>query len=94
MTIHIGIIIDKSYFKPYEYIKDGKIYLYKICPYCEEKVELGFGTLSERGKFATTLPHRCKHWADEARRQNGYIDYLLQENGFVFKNPELLKEPK
>ena len=88
---HIGTIIDKSYFESYNIIKGNNNYLKRICPYCEEEIELGFSRVGENGGFAGTLPHECKNWIDEARHKVGAIEkYYLPDKGFIFTPNKLL----
>lgn len=94
MSRFIGTIIDASYFKSFILPdKTGHYHLYKMCPYCDDRIDLGFGEDVYLSSFTETLPHQCEFWVDEARRKVGAIEkYYLPDNGFIFKKPNPTSE--
>lgn len=85
MSKHIGTIIDQSYFDSFV-IKDktGHFHLYKICPYCNEQIDLGFGKDEYLSSFAGTLTHECNdHWVNFLRRTK-QLEKELNYQGFIF----------
>jgi hypothetical protein len=85
--LHLGTLIDKSYYESFiEKDKYDKYHLKKICPYCNEIVDLGFSDKEDLSAFAGTLPHECKIWVNEARHRIGAIENIyLTDNGFIFE---------
>jgi hypothetical protein len=83
---HIGTIIDINYFEEFKVIDRYNNEVHKkICPYCREEVDLWAEKVGTYGQAVCCLPHECKNWVDEARRQVKYIEnYLLSEQGFIF----------
>jgi len=59
MSKSVGRITDKSYHQEYKIDKGERTYYYRICPICQEVLDMGFSEL-DGGNAVAVLPHVCR----------------------------------
>ena len=95
MSKFIGIITDRSYYQQYSQYDayKNRTYYYRICPYCEEKVEDGW--IDEDSGMTVAGQHTCKIFDEidnhslHLQKHIEFLYGLFEWGQFRFKRKEL-----